>query len=131
MRCSMEIKADIVYNSENGSQKYQIASGYISETVILFKKEEIAIRVFAEGRVDFLDLDGNPLAVGKVEAQTGGREVYEELVCEADEKTLTLKFPIVKWIDNYPNCDGENDRWDSVIIGYNTLIFDRENKAIV
>ncbi len=127
----MEIKADIVYNSENGCQKYQIASGYISESVVLFEKEAIFVRVFAEGRADFLDLDGNLLAAGKVEAQTGGREVYEELVCEVDEKALTLKFPIVKWIDNYPNCDGENDRWDSVIIGYNTLSFDIENKTII
>ena len=127
----MKRKADIIFNSENGSQKYQIASGYISETIILFEREETTALVYAEGRVEFFDRDGNSLAEGKVESQTGGREVYEEVVCEAAETTLTLKFPIVKWIDNYPNCDGENDRWDSVIIGYNTLTYDRKNKTIV
>lgn len=127
----MKRQADIIFNSENGSRKYQIASGYISETVILFEREETIALVYAEGRVGFFDRDGNSLAEGKVESQTGGREVYEEVVCEADETALTLRFPIVKWIDNYPNCDGENDRWDSVIIGYNTLTYDRKNKTIV
>ena len=122
----MERKADIVYNSECGVKKYQIASGYISETVILFEKEETVACVYAEGRVEFFDTDGNLISQGKVESQTGGREVYEEVVCEADENCITLKFPIVKWIDNYPNCDGEHDRWDSVVIGYNTLICNRK-----
>ena len=122
----MERKPDIVYNSENGSGKYQIASGYVSETVILFEREQTVVHVFAEGRVEIFDLDGNLLFEGKAEAQTGGREVYEEVVCEADENSLILRFPVVKWIDNYPNCDGEHDRWDSVIIGYNTLTYNRK-----
>lgn len=126
----MERNPDIIYNSECGSKKYQIASGYINETVILFEKEETIALVYADGRVGFFDRDGATLAEGKVESQTGGREVYEEVVCQADETTLTLKFPIVKWIDNYPNCDGENDRWDSVIIGYNILTFDRKNNKV-
>lgn len=127
----MQIKEDIIFNSERGRRKLQIASGHVSETVVLFEKEELAVRIYAQGRAEFLDLEGNLLASGKVQPQTGGREVYEEVVCEADENTVTLRFPIVKWIDNYPNCDGEYDRWESVIIGYNTVSFDRKNNAVV
>ena len=126
----MEIKADIIYNSEKGSCKYQIASGYISETVILFEKESTFVRVHSDGRAEVSTLDGTPLAEGKVQTQTGGREVYEEVVCEADKNFLLLRFSVVEWIDNYPNCDGEHDRWDSRIIGYNTLTFDRNNNSI-
>lgn len=38
-------------------------------------------------------------------------------------KTITISFAIVEWIDNYPNCDGEHDRWDSRTVGYHDLVF--------
>lgn len=37
---------------------------------------------------------------------------------------IKLEFPIYKWIDHYPHCDGEHDRWEQQIIGYRELALD-------
>ena len=119
----MSEKFDIVFNSEDihASNKFQIASGFISQTTILFEKENIIAVVQAKGSVEFLDRDHNLIAAGSVPAVESGKGVYEDILCDAETGRITLSFPIYQWIDNYPNCDGEHDRWDTEIVGYHPL----------
>ncbi len=113
-----------------GEEKIQIASGYISKTNILFETEGIIAEIEAKGSVKFYDTDENLLDEGSVPAQTGGREVYEEIYPKLDGKSITLSFPVYEWIDNYPNCDGEHDRWSTKTIGYESLTFDLLEKKV-
>lgn len=112
-----------VYNSskETEFKEFQLASGYISTTEIYFEAEELIAEIEASGKVSISDTEGKLLANLCVEQQAGGREVYETVLCGVSEGVLVLKFPVVEWIDNYPHCDGEHDRWDSRVIGYNLL----------
>lgn len=122
----MERKADGIYNSETDvrGKGYPLASGYISRTTILFEKENVAAVIQAKGSVEFYDSDGMPIAVGKVPSVEDGKGVYEEVYCLAESNLLKLRFPVYQWIDHYPNCDGEHDRWDTRIVGYHTLTLD-------
>ncbi len=123
---------DKIFNSaENKEQKYQLASGYISTTTVFFETENVVAQIEAKGDIAFFDGEGAELAAVKMPAQTGGREVYEDVFCSVDRVSIILRFPIVEWIDNYPHCDGEHDRWDSKIIGQHTLTFDPETKEVV
>lgn len=122
---------DITFNSENGKRSFQIASGYISETAIYFEKEKITLLVHAKGRTEFYNLNEELLAAGAVPSEDSGREVYEQITCEVIEGKIVIEFPIVRWIDNYPNCDGEYDRWDSKIVGYRTVTYDCATASIV
>lgn len=128
----MELKIDktICSDSQKDTGYFQIASGYISETVLLFERENVIARVQAKGQVTFFDLNGAVLASGEVPAETGGREVYQELSCQVADGKLILLFPIYQWIDNYPNCDGEHDRWDTKRVGAHTLTFDIAAKTV-
>ncbi len=99
-------KMDYTFNSEKQTkQSFQLASGYISETVILFENEKITAVIQAKGGVKFCSLHGECIAEDTAPPVNNGREVYE-------------------WIDNYPHCDGEHDRWDTRIAGYHSLTFD-------
>lgn len=120
---------DKVFNSlqDNGKGYFQIASGYISETVIHFICEKVVAVVNAKGSAAFYNENDELLAAGEVPGVNDGKGVYQELYCHAADGLITLKFPVVQWIDNYPHCDGEHDRWDSRIIGEHTLIFDVAN----
>ena len=40
-----------------------------------------------------------------------------DVLISADADKVTFKLPDYEWIDHYPNCDGESDRWDGKIIG--------------
>ena len=84
----------------------------------------------AKGQAAFYDLEGRLLASGEVPS-AGGREVYEELCCQVEKEKLTLLFPIYRWIDHYPNCDGENDRWESRRVGDHSIIFDLNTKTVL
>ncbi|MBE6824617.1 MAG: hypothetical protein E7513_04660 [Ruminococcaceae bacterium] len=129
----MNRKIDIVFNSEkdNENKCFQIASGYISQTTVLFEKEDIVAVVYAKGRVEFYNMNDELLTIGEVPVVENGKEVYEEICCKVDENAVGLRFPIVEWIDNYPHCDGEHDRWDTRIIGYHTLTFDMLTNSVV
>lgn len=123
---------DRIFNSEqdNGTGYFQIASGHIAETAILFSCEKIVAVVNAKGSAAFYNENDELLATGEVPGVNDGKGVYQELCCHAEDGLITLKFPIVEWIDNYPHCDGEHDRWDSRIIGEYPLTFDIANGKI-
>ena len=127
----MELKIDktVCSDQQKNTGYFQIPSGYISEMSILFEKENVIAQVQAKGQAAFYDLDGQLLASGEVPA-AGGREVYEELCCQVEEGKLALLFPVYQWIDTYPNCDGENDRWIARKVGAHTLTFDTEKKTV-
>ncbi len=65
------------------------------------------IRVSPKGEVIFRDREGKELC--RVEEQD--RE-YKEVRLLWKQGFVSLQFGKVEWIDNYPNCDGEHDRWD-------------------
>lgn len=127
----MQIYDKIFKSAEAKEKKYQLASGYISTTTVFFEEETVVAQIEAKGDIAFFDGRENLLAEVKMPAQTGGREVYEDVFCNVVDDRIILKFPIVKWIDNYPHCDGEHDRWNSVIIGQHTLTFDPKTKETV
>ena len=83
----------------------------------------------AEGYVEYYK-NNQCVASFDLEKETEGKKVYTEVVCHTTDNEIILEFPIVKWIDNYPHCDGEHDRWDCVILGYHQVNFDvNENKV--
>ena len=126
-------KYDHIYTSaDNGfEKKFQLASGYISTTVIFFEEANVTAKIEAEGITQFSDTDGNVITTVNIPEQTGGTEKYHEVICKTEDGIITLRFPIVKWIDNYPHCDGEHDRWDAVTIGYHTVKFDVNTRNAV
>ncbi|MBQ3107850.1 MAG: hypothetical protein IJC68_04480 [Firmicutes bacterium] len=122
---------DKLYSSDTkGWKEFQLASGHSSTTVICFEEAKILAKVEAKGKAAFLNEAGQVLAEADVSAQTGGREVYETLRCCAEDGALQLQFPVVEWIDNYPHCDGEHDRWDSRVLGYHTVTLDLRTCAV-
>ncbi len=118
-------KYDKLFDSKKteGFEKFQLATGYISSTVIYFEEEKIFAKIEAKGTVEFFDPEDNLLQSITLPSQTGGREVYDEVDCAVQDSTVILRVPIVEWIDNYPHCDGEHDRWDRKVIDYHTVSF--------
>lgn len=128
----MEKKFDIVFNSEKDNGKsFQIANGHISQTSILFEIEKIIAVVDAEGIASFRDMDDCCLSTCYVDREESGKAVYESVVLKADGDVITISFPVCEWIDNYPNCDGEHDRWDSRIIDYLDIRFDIKEQEVI
>lgn len=60
-----------------------------------------------------------------------GRRVYEEVSCQVENNMRRRCFPIYKWIDRYPNCDGEYDRWETGKIGEHARTLDLMTGSIL
>lgn len=128
----MTRKIDITFVSgtSKGDAIYQLASGYISTTTILFEKENIVAVVEAEGNAEFYDMSDNLIASAKAPEVDNGKGKYVEIGLDAGSGFVQLKFPIYEWIDNYPNCDGEHDRWDTRIVGFNPMTLDLSTGSV-
>lgn len=124
---------NIAFNSEKDSENtlYQLASGYISQTTILFEKEYVVAVIEAKGSVEFYDTDDVLIASGSVPVKDSGKGLYMDVACRSENDRIELRFPIYEWIDNYPNCDGEHDRWDTRIVGYHTLVLDLTTGSVL
>lgn len=128
----MTRKIDITFVSgtSKGDAIYQLASGYISTTTILFEKENIVAVVEAEGNAEFYDMSDNLIVSAKAPEVDNGKGKYVEIGLDAGDGFVQLKFPIYEWIDNYPHCDGEHDRWDTKIVGFNPMTLDLSTGSI-
>lgn len=124
---------NITFNSEKDSENtlYQLASGYISQTTILFEKEHVVAVIDAKGSVEFYNTDDVLIASGSVPVKDSGKGLYMDVTCRSENDRIELRFPIYEWIDNYPNCDGEHDRWDTRIVGYHTLVLDLTTGSVL
>lgn len=103
---------------DSGYLLFGIASGFVSTTEISFVNEGIVARVTAAGEISFLDGSGNVLAAICVPVDSDGRGCYRSVSCKVHGDVILVRFPIYTWIDNYPHCDGEYDRWEERVIGY-------------
>ena len=113
----------VTFESENqpadsGYTSVEIASGFISITEVTFKNEKIIAVVRDNGDVKFRDMEGNSLASVSTPGSIGGRGRYEEIYCRVEGDVILIKFPIYEWVDYYPNCDGEYDRWLARVVGF-------------
>lgn len=129
----MARKYDFTFDSSKSTDKqmYQLASGYISEPAILFLRENIVAVIQAKGGVEFFDADDKLIADASAPPVVNGKEAYTDIGCRVANNVLELHFPVYQWIDNYPNCDGEHDRWDTRIVGFHTMGLDLNTGSII
>ena len=125
---------EVTFNSDNypNGQMIGLACGYISLTKIEFINENVTVDVEAKtGVVDFYDSQGAKRLSVEIKTPLSGDEKFSEVKCIAEGGKIKLGFPSYTYKDNYPNCDGEHDRWDSKITGFRTLKLDLVSGTIL
>jgi len=112
---------DFVFKGER--TEFQLANGHISKTTICFEERGVYAVITASGKVEVFDMNDKLIKTESLPEQTGGKEVYMQVVCDVVDDKISLEFPVYEWIDNYPNCDGEHDRWDTKTIAIEKIEF--------
>lgn len=119
----VERKIDFVFDStKDNGKEFQLANGHISETNILFERENIAAVIYAQGKIEFYS-NGEFVEVRNLPEVDSGKGVYDAVICTVNGELIKFEFPVYEWIDTYPNCDGEHDRWVTRKIGCETVEF--------
>lgn len=109
---------------------YQLANGYISQTTIFFEDYHIYVEIEADGHIVYKDTSDSIISTYEIETPEDGKRKYTDIRCICRDGILGLYFPIVKWIDNYPNCDGEHDRWDTIKVAEIQVLHNLDTKEI-
>ena len=111
---------------------FDLACGHISLNEISFLNEKIMVNIESRtGEIEFFGADSNKLLFTKIPTPSSGDEKFSEVMCIVEGDYIKLGFPQYVYKDNYPNCDGEHDRWEKSISGYDYLCFDYKNNCIV
>ena len=96
-------------------QWFHLSCGYDSTTSFFFEEKSLAVTIDCNGTFTFQTADGQKQTV-KAKPMCGGRGCYMDIYITNGEELL-FRLPEYNWWDNYPNCDGESDRWDADVIG--------------
>lgn len=106
---------DHIYNSAERTMEGQAMIDYEKEipVTVLFEKENIILKADALGNAIFYDLADQELHRDKAE---GKYKYFSRVYFSVNKNGICVRFPIIEWIDHYPNCDGEYDRWSERIV---------------
>lgn len=119
---------EMTYNY-NTLNKLPNLYGHVENTKVLFDNEHIFITVLKEGEITFESVDGALLSKITIGPDTKNK-MHENVYCKANNGKIKVWLPIIEYIDNYPNCDGEHDRWSSKEIAYDVVEFDVSNNTL-
>ena len=109
-----------------------LACGYISLNEIEFVYEKVIVIIEAcTGEIEFCDMQLNKLLSFRVQTPTEGDEKFSEVKCVVEGQKIKLGFPQYNYVDNYPHCDGEHDRFSKTVSGFDFICYDFENNCIL
>ncbi|MBQ8860823.1 MAG: hypothetical protein IJ015_05770 [Ruminococcus sp.] len=103
-----------ILDSSNSAYESKFEIDYKNDKAltILFEKENIVLTADSHGNATFENTDGTKILSGKAECS----RIFSEIYCKVQDNVITVRFPVMKTIDHYPNCDGEYDRYSEVIV---------------
>lgn len=127
-----------VFNSTAQADYLELTAPYynaIYDTMVSFEVENISVFVNSLGHVEFYD--HNERSLGFVDypaaespdmyAHSGQ---YGTVRCSSDGEKIRIQLPVYEWLDSYPHCDGESDRWTRRTLRWFDVVFDCKTRQI-
>lgn len=97
--------------------------GHIDDTCLHFIRQNLLVTVEEQGAVTFTREDGTQLARTFVDPFSP-KGIHGDCLCRFREGKILLLFARYDYIDTYPDCDGEYDRWIAREVGFQCLAYD-------
>lgn len=108
----------IITSSENMNQEhFHLSCGFYETTYFLFQNVNLRIDIHCKGEFTFCTAEGKKLKTIKAKPMNSGRGCYMDVLITTTKDMFIFQLPEYEWIDHYPNCDSESDRWGTRIIG--------------
>lgn len=99
-------------------EQFHLSCGFYETTCFLFEAYGFAADIHNKGEVRIYTPDGRRrLCTLRAKPMDSGRGCYMDILICTTENGVLFRFPEYDWIDRYPHCDGESDRWDARITG--------------
>ena len=114
-----------VYDSalQNGIYTLPNHYGHVEDTEVFFANEKTYMVVTESGELVFENEHRQELAKTTVTPDTKTKK-HDNVYCKAECGAICVWFPVVEYVDNYPHCDGEYDRWSTSYVAYDCVKFD-------
>ena len=101
----------------------------INPTTVVFEQEKISVYVDSLGHIEFFDSANQSLGFVDLPAADSPdlyahSGQYGRVWCFVEDGKICVKLPVYNWIDHYPDCDGEYDRWSRREVEYFRVVLD-------
>ena len=118
------MKYDHVINADSqlNAECFHLSCGFYETTSFLFEKADFSVVIHCKGEFAFYAPDGSKVMTYKAKRMASGRGCYMDVLITTTDNAVIFQLPQYDWIDHYPNCDGESDRWTAQITGINDEI---------
>ncbi len=84
-----------------------------------------SVVVSNEGEASFYNNEGNLIAKADK-----GEVNYKKIIAEWKQGYLFILFGSIVTVDNYPNCDGESDRWSEEWVTERSVILNLDDNSV-
>ena len=105
-----------LYDQMN-QQHFHLSCGFHDTTSFFFEKANLRVDIHCRGSFTFYTVNGDKAETIKLKPMKTGRECYMDILITTEDDAVIFQLPEYRWIDHYPHCDGESDRWSTEIIG--------------
>ena len=128
----------LTYDSAVSTTRLTLTAPYynaINPTKVCFTQEQICVSMDSLGHIEFFDVGERSLGsadfpVSEDPSKYAHTAQYGNMECSADGCSVTVYLPIYYWLDSYPHCDGESDRWTRRIERWFRVVFDCKSRTI-
>ena len=115
---------DVVIESGEALKNFHLSCGFYETTYVLLKDEKMEIDIHYSGKITVFNEKNQVILRTEAPKSEGGRGIYMDCDMKVEDHKAIIHFPIYSWIDHYPHCDGESDRWSTKTMGYHLVTID-------
>lgn len=96
---------------------FHLSCGFYETTSFLFQELGFVADIHCKGQLRIYTPEGKLLDTIPAKPMTSGRGCYMDVSVTNTDTGVLFRLPEYDWTDHYPHCDGESDRWTTVITG--------------
>ena len=102
--------------------RFHLSCGFYETTSFFFERLNFAVSIHCKGEFTFYTPSDEKMSTIRLKPMETGRGCYMDVIITETEHSVLFQLPEYKWVDHYPNCDGESDRWDTEIVGFSDAL---------
>lgn len=110
------MKYDYIYDTstQNTEQEYELNREGDCLAKILLKEQNFALEINSQGKVVLYDIDGKVIDTKKIKSEKYPDKKFSDVIIKISNDKIQLNMLMKKYVDHYPHCDGEYDRWSVI-----------------
>lgn len=120
------MKYDYIYDKNTAADKEEYTTKYYETVAILLKEENLMLNVNSNGQVALCDAQEKVLQTKNAKSEKYPDRHFSAVLLNVSDNKVDVKMLMQDVVDHYPHCDGEYDRYSTIVKDEVVLSFELE-----